>query len=191
MSLTTNRQRERVRVDDAAAILGISARTVQALAARGEIPGAAKICSIWTFDIATLNRFQHKFKKRNEKKPAPPKEKVDKVYVVQCGSCIKIGFTSNLAQRLHALKTSNAQEVELIGSFPGTRADEKKLHQQFAHLRANGEWFHAETEIRSWILKTLGVRITRYGSFNESFRAPRLPKSLQPRGSTRHVGKHG
>lgn len=54
MSLTPKRQRERVRVDDAAAILGISGRTVQALAARGEIPGAAKIGGLWTFDEAAL-----------------------------------------------------------------------------------------------------------------------------------------
>lgn len=54
MSLTAKRPRERVRVDDAAAILGISGRSVQALAARGEIPGAAKIGGLWTFDEAAL-----------------------------------------------------------------------------------------------------------------------------------------
>jgi excisionase family DNA binding protein len=54
MSLTAERRRERVRVDDAASILGISGRTVQALAARGEIPGAAKIGGLWTFDEAAL-----------------------------------------------------------------------------------------------------------------------------------------
>lgn len=54
MSLATKRPRERVRVDDAAAILGISGRSVQALAARGEIPGAAKIGGLWTFDESAL-----------------------------------------------------------------------------------------------------------------------------------------
>jgi excisionase family DNA binding protein len=42
--------------DQAAAILGIPRRTVQALAARGELPGAAKIGRLWTFDIEKLRR---------------------------------------------------------------------------------------------------------------------------------------
>jgi excisionase family DNA binding protein len=47
---------ERVSIDKAAAILGLSVRTVQALAARGEIAGAAKIGRRWTFDPEKLRR---------------------------------------------------------------------------------------------------------------------------------------
>lgn len=46
--------RERVRAREAAAILGISTRTVQSLAAKGELPGAAKIGGLWTFDKKAL-----------------------------------------------------------------------------------------------------------------------------------------
>ena len=45
---------ERIRVDAAARILGVEVRTVQALAARGEVPGAAKIGGLWTFDESAL-----------------------------------------------------------------------------------------------------------------------------------------
>lgn len=45
---------ERIRVAAAAAILGVEPRTVQALAARGDLPGAAKIGGLWTFDEAAL-----------------------------------------------------------------------------------------------------------------------------------------
>ena len=47
---------ERVSMEKAAAILGSPVRTVQDLAARGEIPGAAKIGGRWTFDIEKLRR---------------------------------------------------------------------------------------------------------------------------------------
>lgn len=48
---------ERVRPTDAVAITGLSLRTVQALALRGEIPGAAKLGGSWTFDEAALRNW--------------------------------------------------------------------------------------------------------------------------------------
>lgn len=48
---------ERIRVEEAAVMLGLTRRGVQAMAARGELPGAAKIGSIWTFDRTKLERF--------------------------------------------------------------------------------------------------------------------------------------
>ena len=48
---------ERIRADHAAAILGIEKRTVQAMALRGELPNAAKIGGVWTFDEAALRNY--------------------------------------------------------------------------------------------------------------------------------------
>lgn len=48
---------ERIRVQAAAAILGVTPRCVQALAARGEVPGACKIGKLWTFDEAALRNW--------------------------------------------------------------------------------------------------------------------------------------
>lgn len=48
---------ERIRANQAAAILGMNKRTSQAMALRGELPGAAKIGGLWTFDEATLRSF--------------------------------------------------------------------------------------------------------------------------------------
>lgn len=47
---------ERISIEQAAAILGPPVRTVQALAARGEISGAAKIGGRWTFDVEKLRQ---------------------------------------------------------------------------------------------------------------------------------------
>lgn len=48
---------ERVRPQAAVTITGLSLRTVQALALRGEIPGAAKLGGSWTFDEAALRNW--------------------------------------------------------------------------------------------------------------------------------------
>jgi len=48
---------ERIRASAAAAILGLEVRTVQALAARGSIPGAAKLGGTWTFDETALRNW--------------------------------------------------------------------------------------------------------------------------------------
>jgi hypothetical protein len=47
----------RIRSDAAAAMLGLTARGVQSMASRGDLPGAAKIGKVWTFDPAKLRRF--------------------------------------------------------------------------------------------------------------------------------------
>lgn len=45
---------ERVKIARAAEITGENVRTLQALAAAGRVPGAAKLSRNWTFDIADL-----------------------------------------------------------------------------------------------------------------------------------------
>lgn len=50
-------QPERIRVVKAASILGVTSRTVQAMALRGELPGAAKIGGLWTFDEVALRKW--------------------------------------------------------------------------------------------------------------------------------------
>jgi hypothetical protein len=42
---------------EAATILGLKPRKLQAMSARGEIPGAAKLGRQWTYDLAKLRRF--------------------------------------------------------------------------------------------------------------------------------------
>lgn len=49
---------EAIQTKAAAGILGISTRTLQLMAARGEIPGAALIGRRWTFNEAALRRWR-------------------------------------------------------------------------------------------------------------------------------------
>lgn len=55
--MTSKTPGERVQTPAAAAIIGLKVRQIQSLAARGEIPGAAKLGSLWTFDLAKLRRW--------------------------------------------------------------------------------------------------------------------------------------
>jgi hypothetical protein len=48
---------ERIKMAEAAPIPGLSVRTVQAMAARGELPGAARIGQQWTLNEAKLREF--------------------------------------------------------------------------------------------------------------------------------------
>jgi hypothetical protein len=54
MTDTKKKDPERIVIEDAVAILGLSGRTIQEMAQRGEIPGAAKFGRRWTFDVAKL-----------------------------------------------------------------------------------------------------------------------------------------
>lgn len=55
--MSDRRAPERIRTADAAAILGVEPRTVQALASRGELPDAARIGGVWTFSEAALRSY--------------------------------------------------------------------------------------------------------------------------------------
>jgi hypothetical protein len=48
---------ERIKLKDALPILGLSERTVRAMAACGDIPGAAFYAKRWTFDQTKLRQF--------------------------------------------------------------------------------------------------------------------------------------
>ena len=66
---------------------------------------------------------------------------VGHIYYLEDGNCIKIGFASDLDRRLEEYATHRAA-VSLLGSHPGTRADEKALHQKFSAWRVDSrEWF--------------------------------------------------
>lgn len=53
---------------------------------------------------------------------------------------VKIGYSTNLKQRLSALKTEHG-EVELLASLPGHRQAERYIHSRFRVESVGGEWF--------------------------------------------------
>jgi hypothetical protein len=85
-------------------------RTAAILRARREVPAAAPV--------------------------KPPGEEV--IYYLQVGGHIKIGWTSQIEQRMRAYPPNTT----LLAVHPGTRAEEKALHKRFAVHRSHGqEWY--------------------------------------------------
>lgn len=71
---------------------------------------------------------------------------------------IKIGFAGEPEKRLRQLQTGSSSPLRLIGCIPGGQHLEAKLHNDFAHLRLDGEWFLATQELRGFIEMELGER---------------------------------
>lgn len=83
-----------------------------------------------------------------------------KVYFVMSDatSHMKIGWTSRLEHRIAELQVSNPFPLRLVGSFPGTRFDEKDVHRKFWKNRVAGEWFLCNGDMLLEIEKMISER---------------------------------
>lgn len=69
---------------------------------------------------------------------APKKTTIGTVYYLEVGSHIKIGWASDLANRMRSYPPNS----RLLAAHPGTRSDESKMHRRFATARTHGrEWY--------------------------------------------------
>lgn len=79
-----------------------------------------------------------------------------------CGS-IKIGISSDVAQRLVGLGTANAGSLHLLGSVEGDRSQERQVHSALTDYRVSGEWFRDCDTVRSLIADILAHGLERCG----------------------------
>ena len=75
-------------------------------------------------------------------------ERYGMVYFIQFGDRIKIGYTTDLAQRMTAVPHD-----KILALIAGTMTDERRCHEKFAHLRLTGEWFSAGPDLLKFIDK--------------------------------------
>ena len=80
------------------------------------------------------------------RKPAHYTSQVGQVYFARCGDLIKIGFSTNLKQRLRDIGAD-----ELLLSFEGTREKEKNMHAAFGPSWSHGEYFHPTPALLDYI----------------------------------------
>jgi hypothetical protein len=73
------------------------------------------------------------------------------IYFARSGNLVKIGFATDIKQRISTLKTISSTPPKLIFSIKGTAKEEREIHGKFSHLRHHGEWFHFGEEIKSYI----------------------------------------
>jgi hypothetical protein len=84
-------------------------------------------------------------------RPNIPVRGKDYIYFARCGQHIKIGFTRNWKERRRVLSTACPTPITQFIVIAGDRILEGDLHQRFAHLRANGEWFEARDELSAYL----------------------------------------
>jgi hypothetical protein len=65
------------------------------------------------------------------------------VYFVQCpaNGLIKIGVADDPARRFRDLSCQSPFPLVMLGTLPGGRSFESRMHGRFCHLRHHGEWF--------------------------------------------------
>lgn len=79
----------------------------------------------------------------------------------------KVGWTGgDPEKRCRAIATAAGIELELIASYPGTRADEAAAHRDLAPWHIMGEWFRQTPEVVDWITRdeALGY-LGRWGAY--------------------------
>jgi len=72
-----------------------------------------------------------------------PQTQTGTIYFIQAGLvAIKIGWTTNLQNRMNGLNTAVPLDLKLLGTLTNkTVQDEQKLHDKFGKYRLKGEWF--------------------------------------------------
>lgn len=87
---------------------------------------------------------------RDESSDRPPA--VGHVYYARRGALVKIGFTTDLRQRMRTILPDEVLAVE-----PGSYATEAARHRQFEHLRHAGqrEWFRQARDLAAHIQRVV------------------------------------
>lgn len=75
------------------------------------------------------------------------------IYAIQSVNLrnVKIGFSTDVNQRLAGMQTGSPDELKVIGCWPGTQAEEQLIHGQMSQWRLHREWFFPSPEVLSLI----------------------------------------
>lgn len=76
-----------------------------------------------------------------------------RIYFIQAGlgGPIKIGYSLDPDHRLLQLQTGNSHQLRILLVIEGDKDHEAILHQRFAYLRTEGEWFEPGKELVKYI----------------------------------------
>lgn len=80
----------------------------------------------------------------------------DHVYFVRSGDRIKIGYSCRPKQRIASFAVHLPDEPELIGTVPGGRELEQRIHTVLDKYRTKGEWFRDCEDVRAVMSAVLG-----------------------------------
>jgi Meiotically up-regulated gene 113 len=70
-----------------------------------------------------------------------PQGKSQQVYFIKIGRAIKIGFTTELKQRIASFRGASSEQITILAVFPGSKKAERYLHNLFSDLKITIEFF--------------------------------------------------
>jgi hypothetical protein len=80
------------------------------------------------------------------------------IYFLQAidGGPIKVGQSVNVPSRVRQLESKYGRPLVILGTLPGGRDEERKIHEMFAHLRfGRTEQFRPESDLLAFIGRPL------------------------------------
>lgn len=77
--------------------------------------------------------------------------KVGHVYFIKAGGLVKIGFSSDVLNRMSNLRVGCPVDSELVAVIPGTEDTELYFHKMYKSTREKGEWFRLEGQLADFI----------------------------------------
>jgi hypothetical protein len=83
------------------------------------------------------------------------------VYFIRHADRVKVGMTSDLAQRFSMINKRCDGEAVLIGAILGGYEIERTIHREFAAFASGGEWFELDPIVESSIaalIKRRGIK---------------------------------
>lgn len=73
------------------------------------------------------------------------------VYAIESAGRIKLGFSKDPERRFSKVATDAPFPCELLGFWPGSKADEMAVHKRFEGARVHGEWFTATEALLAFV----------------------------------------
>ena len=96
------------------------------------------------YTILEVNDLPHSWGEEEfERTPYPVRGQASVVYAIGPAesSVVKIGTTEGIRERLRGIQNGSPHKLHVRWQFGGDSALERFLHERFAHLRLEGEWF--------------------------------------------------
>jgi hypothetical protein len=104
------------------------------------------------------------------------------VYFVKIGRAVKIGFTTNVMQRIHQYRHATGEPMSLLACLPGSKELERRIHKMLAGAQVAREFFE-ESAVRSFLevvrSSTIGA-IERAQAARVNDRCTSLPEASAP-----------
>jgi len=103
---------------------------------------------------AVATQWNHRwYEHRRNSQPSAGSDQRGYVYFAFVGDRVKIGFSVRPLRRIDAMITALHEKPRMIVALRGTMADERALHQRFAPVQTDGEWFEAIPDLTRFVMR--------------------------------------